>query len=636
MNSRAHDGFSTARRITALRRLSLPVLVMFACGIALQNASRAQVPPVPSHADAVTSEVLADTDSNHVSLLAPDGSGVSDPSWLTVTDEHDGGATLTLRQLFEVAGQPMSWPQNGLIWPYYELVRRAISGGHDAIISTATDCLFTAPALANSHAFCAFVLTQFNPPDLVDVFTAAFPGLNFLGQHQVALYALDYSKPEFAPVLTDMLNSLITWDEADRRPLLAAAFAMDHYDASLHQAVSRYHTQFQQQIAGYPDYVVFPDFPYSDVGGSAIHNAPQVFAEAIRFGNSMQRLTARGMTEAEQQWQHDYIMALSQVERIDLPRQTRGLRELIGELNRRFRTQQFTAGSDLPDDSDPATDIGGQQLSATDILSTLCNQYGLNVQYGSYPDAWHIGNPWPAHHGISIENACTAHGAFLAVLEARHRSGRGIILRINLHTDRSKIPAFHKTFDWQTVVSGEGTVVALPARLDSRLGTITLPTAPEDLDSFPAFSVQGTATVPAPAIVHQLEQVIVPGLTDFRMAHDAFQLHYRDNADAIDITWGSARLCCPANFRLPTQDDGIVTVYDAGGHIISRGYATPLRSDDTTEPDSRLYLPKRISTFRQPARLEWTITPLLQRYTFALAFNNVRLLRSQPPAGNNQ
>lgn len=615
--------FFSWRKHPLYRKLTANLAIILSTSCILFDSARAQ--PVTDRMDQIA-------DQEHVSLIATDGSGIVDPSLLTL-EHNPAGATLTIRQLFELGGQPIGpWPEGGLAWPYLELADRVANGERQTVFQVATECLSRPAALEISHAFCAYVLINFNAPGIDDLFSNVFFELNPLGQHEVLLYAYEFNKPAYAPIIADMLDGIAEWPEGDKRPFLAAVFAIEHYDPSLHAAIINYQARFQDDIQAYRYRVILDGFPYSDVVqhsvGSRDDNLEQLFEEAVRVGEQMAPLASRAATDTEQQLFHDSHAALQNVERIDLPRQERPLSDLIDELNRRFSESSFSLGRQRSADPDLMTHIGGNALSATEVLSALCNDYDLDIRYSSFPDAWHIMQRQILSGTLVIQNPCTSHARFLIRLEPRPQRSLGLIrLRVALDSDE-KLPRRYASYFYLTdIESDDYKAIPTQSRLGSRLGFVSLGPVEGISDNPSTFNISGVVDILVPRVFHQIEQLILPGMQAFSLLHGPFELRYEETADAIDIRWGTPRTCCLVYSAFqPSRYSGTVRVYNAAGELIVQRHGGDRLSNDPAELTSRLYLSRNSREFQQPATLEWNVAPVLQHYSFEVEFNDVQLI----------
>lgn len=551
-------------------------------------------------------------------------------SALSQTDEMDRAAELDIEELIAIGGRPVGpWPVGGLTWPLEELRQRP----RDEVVEAAMDCLEDPAPQQNNHSFCAYLLTSYNVPHLFRFVTEHFDGMNHLGQFEFLLQGYYANDPRYASLFTTAVEASMEMPPPNRVATLAALYAAHHYHPRLLTALSDYHQRHQGPIDRSEHRIGLNGFPYSDVV-TLTARINEALPEALAFGNGMASIADTQMTPAEQSRLTDLRATLLDTSHADLPVQTRTLGELIDTLDRVFPGQSFQLADPDGDLASLYTEIGGTDLTATDVLATLCNDYRLQVDDSGRPTGWRIRNP--RRRGVlGSTDYCAAHGNFLVTLSIRRRSDNRFYSTTTLHNPGGW-PRFGRShFSLQGVTVRQGPEVEHGKALSPISGIPAFHLSDMDIGSTTVLDVRGIVSAGIPAKVHILEQRIVPGVDEMELGYGPFRLEMQNDDESFRVHWGVPGSCCRrlSTGPIETYNSGVVALFDTDGNMVSqRGATRDFRQSLHTGTDlaheelrNVLYFRKNQSGYARPARLVWILIPEMETFRLDVEFTDIQI-----------
>lgn len=549
----------------------------------------------------------------------------------TQTSDQDMASSLSIEELITSGGRPTGpWPVGGLYWPLEELRTRP----RDEVINAARQCLQDTAPQDNTHAFCVYTLLDYNVPDPFPLFAENFKGINYLGRFEALLHGYYLNDKRYAALFAEAVQGSMVEPPPNRLVTLAAMYASNIYHPVLLDALTLYNKRHEAALSEHLHRVSLNGFPYGDVIRLSVDSMDDALSAGLAFNRSMASIAETPMTPGEQEHLARIRADILEPARIDLPRQERTLIELIDTLNRAFSEQEFTLSATTADLSTILTNVGGNNLSAPEILASLCNDDDLQIRYGGYPAGWQIGE-FPELGDFAARNNCTAEGNFLVVLEIHGRLQRrlriGATIYSNVTWPRVRSPHFYLqdlTMDGHT--SPINTHVGM-----RQLGQPLLNLPSMDLDAMPDFSVRATVSVAIPAHIKTIEQVLVPGMGELHLEYGPFSLEMEslDNEERGWLHWGVHDCCAPLSVRVPpAYNSGLVTFFDNRDNLIGQSGATrdymPGGSINGIHETLKNSLPV---TNGNAARLAWTVVPDMEILQIDVEFNDVQLVPVTPP-----
>lgn len=549
------------------------------------------------------------------------------------TSEQDMAASLSISELIAIGGQPTGpWPVGGVYWPLEELRTRP----RDEVIKAATQCLENPASQENTHAFCVYTLLDYNVPDPFPLISENFQGMNYLGRLEALRYGYYLNDKRYAALFAAAVQGSMAQPPPNHLVTLSAMYGSNIYHAELLAALERYARQHEAALAEHSASISLNGFPYSDVVTLSVNGMSETLSAALAFNRGMASIADTPMTPAEQEHLARIRADFLEPARIDLPQQERSLSELIATLNSAFREQSFTLVSSDETLSTLSTAVGGNNVSAPEILEILCNEYGLQIRNGGYPARWQIGE-FPEFGQFVRRTNCAATGNFLIVLEIRGQLQRRLRANTNIFSNITwpsvRLPHFYLQ---DLTIDGHANPINTHVGMRQR-GSPSLALPDMDLDSMPAISVRGTVSVAIPAHIKTIEQVLVPGMDDLQLEYGPFalEMHSTENEESRWLYWGVHDCCSQPPVRVPpAYNSGLVTFFDDRGNQIGQGGATsdymPGGARNGRHDTLKNFTPvsdRHSGNAQPPARLVWTIVPDMEILQIDVEFNNVRLIQ---------
>jgi hypothetical protein len=535
---------------------------------------------------------------------------------------------LTIAELIDIGGGPTEWSaMRGMPWPVYELANRPRS----EVVERAGECLQSPPKFAYSHAFCVYLLSRINPPELSTILKRSYPGLDASGRYEVLLRGYLDSDPSYIPLFTDLIAGF-KGDAIDRPIVLAMSYATMVFDQNLQTAVERFVSANADAISRVDSELILDGFPYSDVVSVRVSDVQSLFSQAVDSQRVLGEARGHVMTVEESRILQGLRAGLLDPERVDLSITTESLQELVAALEHHYSGIEFEPLS--PDLVAPRFDFSLTKPGASlaDVLAQLCNVAPIDLAVSASDDArltlWQHGNL--LNRELEIQNACTTlKGVILRLVTgiARDDTELSIIVSATSPTNWPGLEEVKFRLDELILSDGEG--VHLPVRPSIRRSSVfAIPLAGRKLDEMGALTIRGTVTLDVPLSLRRIERRVAPE-ESFTLNAGTLALIYEDAPGEYVVQWGASS-CCVSGPGISPFHSSDVYLYDARGVALaptSRGVRSNGASDFQV-----MRFRKSARNSRVPHSLVWTSFTTTEKMSFNVEFRDV-LIRATETAG---